>query len=407
MNNSITDNSINWITGSDIRIKDPTSQFNGAFYSSYDSRKHLYHLLYCEITGYGIKFLLNLYVQEKNKKYLDMALSSGQFLLKSQNNEINSPFYGAFPYGYDRKSFKKIGAYFSFDTSIIMSSLIDLYKKTADIQYLNSAKRAGEWLVNFMQNEDGSFKAVLFDNNFINIDNRLRNFIGSINKSCLHAKNAIGLIKLSEASNIEHFKTSAIKTLHWPLKLQNSDGGFRITENKNFIFSHFHCYCLEGLLYGYFKLRNNMFLESSIKGAEWLLKNQNEDGSLFKSYGFKPGTYVDNEIRYKIGKLFLRPRDVGVTSQAIRIWLILFEYTNNLEFKMAAEKAKKFLESMQNKSRKNFNSSGAFHFNCFKLPGFTMRSAHLSTWTTMFACRALQLTSEKDIKETTFFSNFF
>lgn len=403
---SVMKKGIDWLIESDIWIKDPESPYYGAFCSFYDLRKKSYPLLYCEITAYAIKFLLNLYRLENNEKYLNMATASGDFLLKSQNSKHNSTCYGAFPYGYKIPAFMKIKAYYSFDVGICMSALIDLYHICKDSKYLESSRKAGIWLIKNMQNEDGSFKSVSFEDDFQNTYH-YPSSIAAIDRCCLHAKNAIGLLKLSEVGEFEFFGESAKKLLNWALQLQNPDGSFKVTADDNYIFTHYHCYCIEGLLYGFQMFQDNRFIQSALKGAQWLLSAQNRDGSLFKSYKWASRAYLSSNEHYKTLKQFIRPKDIGVTAQAVRIWIGLSKYNKKDDFSRAAEKGARFIQSMQCKDDENLNSFGGFYSSCYKLFGFSKLSFQLYPWTTMFACQALHLLSDKEMDKTSFFKELF
>ena len=60
---------IEWIINSGIRYQYPENNID-AFYESYNTHNKRYSFLYCEVTGYAIKLLLNFQQREKNNKYL-------------------------------------------------------------------------------------------------------------------------------------------------------------------------------------------------------------------------------------------------------------------------------------------------------------------------------------------------
>ena len=60
--------------------------------------------------------------------------------------------------GYDLSKKQMIPKSYSFDNGICLSALIDIYKETENRNYLETALEIGSWLIDVMQQEDGSFK---------------------------------------------------------------------------------------------------------------------------------------------------------------------------------------------------------------------------------------------------------
>ena len=65
---------------------------------------------------------------------------------------------GAYPHCPDPEIGCAAGEQYTFDTSMCTMGLMDLYRADPDDTYLDSARRAGEWLMS-MQREDGAFRA--------------------------------------------------------------------------------------------------------------------------------------------------------------------------------------------------------------------------------------------------------
>lgn len=384
---------IDWLAYSDIRIKDPTSPFYGAYCNFYDLRTRSYPLIYCEITGYALQFWLRLYQWRGEDLFLDMAKDAGEFLLRAQ--EKDGCLKGAFPYGFILPSGNKIEKYYSFDTGICLAALIDLYQITREDKYLNGAIAAGEWLIT-MQNQDGSFVAVISreDNGRDGLP-IIEGWFGD--GSCLHAKNGIGFLKLYKILKSEKFLNLAERTLDWIVALQNPDGSFRANIKENYIFTHAHCYTLEGLLYAYSILGSKSYLDPLIRGGRWLISKQNKDGSLYKYYGQDIKAYLRKApYRRKFLRRFLRPRDTGPVAQTLRIWLSLYYIIGDKTFWDRASKAIDSLLSMQVLNRRDRNTFGGFFASVEKYGYFNRYSPLLSPWECMFICHAIIILQFRD-----------
>jgi len=360
---------INWISGPALY------KFNNNYGVIYGRqlREKANSLIYFEATGYAIKLFLNLYKWLRNRTFLDQATKLADSLLEVKC--LQDPCYGAFPYGYNIDMKKVIHMYYSFDNAIIASALIDLYRFCKKEQLLNIAEENCMWLIRFMQNHDGSFKA-MFDLEKCEFA-RISNWFGD--KGCLHAKNSIPLLKLYVLLGNEQLKNSAEKVYDWVLKLQRKDGAFRATIYDEYIFTHAHCYATEGLLYGYYALNNIRYLEAAIKAGLWLMNMQNPDGSLYEVYSGKNSSFS------------LKKRVTDASSQAIRIWIMLYCLIGDNKFLQSAQKAAKFVIEMQCKENKDLNGYGGFFQACKVVLKYKMVDPWISSWSTMFAIHAFNI----------------
>jgi len=390
MLSEVVDAGVRWLIDSGIRINDKSSLLSGSFCGFYNKSTRDYPFVYCEITGYAIQFLLRISRWYDNKGFLAVAQASGEFLLRSQYKGSDKSLEGAFPYGYRLPGEQKIDKYYSFDTSICMGALVELYETFGDKRYLESALKAGRWL-ECMQNENGSFKSGHFGEEASPQD---LNWYGDC--GCLHAKNAIGLLKLYQATQDKRFLSLAKKTLDWALSLQHGDGYFRATWDYHFVFTHAHCYTIEGLLYGYFIIGEKRYLDAAVQGGCWLLRTQNSDGSLYQYYGPDVNVYLDSVgSRLKTLRKFIRPRDTGATAQAMRIWWLLYQETGDIAFHSGVERSARFVLSMKSWKRNDPNAFGGFHASCDKLRVVQRLSPEIYSWSTMFSCHGLALLNSK------------
>lgn len=371
---------IHWLTESDIRNKDKSKISFGGLNNGYNFRKKKYSFVYNEITGYAIDMYLNIYRWTKEVKYLQFAEESANYLLSLQCIDKGKEEYGAIPHSLSLPDLKKSNKYYSFDAATCLQGLMDLYEEKKDTKYLDSGVLLGNWLINKMQNEDGSF---------LSLYNARTNRLGSIgaffeqDRGCLHAKHAIGLLKLAEMTNEKIYRERAKKVCNWVLTLQAENGAFWANIYRKYIFTHTHCYATEGLLYTYWILKDESYLKATKKSGEWLISIQNVDGSLYRDYK------NNLSITRKTYSKFIPMKTTDATAQAVRIWIILYYLTGNNKYIQSSQKAIKFLKSMQCLNSKNSNMLGGFYYQCFDKFGKRWLTNTMYTWCTMFGVCAL------------------
>jgi uncharacterized protein YyaL (SSP411 family) len=359
---------INWLMLSGIRNKSSETTYGG-FNSGYDLREKSYSLAYCEITGYAINLLSNLYRLKKNHLFLEFAKNAGNFLVDMQYKGSSQKIFGAFPKGYSFLQKAVVYDFYSFDVAICISALIDLFRETNEQRFLASAKIAGDWLVNQMQFDDGAFRS-MFDCSIQDFA-QIKKWFG--NRGCLHAKNAIGLLKLSDVTGDAKFKESATRVCDWVLNLQKRNGAFVATESESYVFAHAQCYATEGLLHVHLNLNNPKYLEAALESGKWLIQAQNADGSL-------------NRFYYK--NSFIPTKMTDATSQALRIWAILYRLTREKDYLDAAQKSAKFLVSMQCQNKSDPNAFGGLFYQSRAVWKLRYVYPFVSAWSTMFAIHA-------------------
>ncbi len=119
-------------------------------------------------------------------------------------------------------------------------------------------------------------------------------------------KEVIALDLLAVETGEERYRTLAIEIADEVIRDCRSDGFFHVIPQDMAVYSHAHCYALEGLLH----LRARGYRDSTEmlrEGADRLREWQNEDGSLF-NWNNAPAT----RDRLKVG---------DASAQAVRIWL--------------------------------------------------------------------------------------
>lgn len=324
--------------------------------------------IYSEITGYGLKALLNLN-NEEPPQFFPRIQAAADYLLKVQLD------VGPFAHGVHHNQNSPLGVSYTFDTAICTSALLDFYRTEPNDNLLQSSKKAGYWLIEVAQNDDGSFMSKYEAGKFVK-ENR---WYGD--RCCLHGKNLIALLKLWENTGESVFKSSAENVAKWVVSLQLENGAFKVNSNENYIFTHAHCYVVEGLLYAYHITRKKEYLSSALKAAKWLIEVQGENGGLYESYGDFSLTK-----RVKNGLFPIRTERIDVVAQAIRIWAALYSLTTDTSLLKSAHKAADFLLKAQFKKEiPNFN--GGF----FQQMNSRLKLPMMRTWSCIFSIHALSI----------------
>jgi hypothetical protein len=95
--------------------------------------------------------MISFYQLDHRQEYLEQACAMGRWLVYGQSKAGGLPFV----FNTDRKSTD--GPCFAFDTGMAIRAWLALNETRPDPAWTESAKRAGIWLVDHMQNPDGSF----------------------------------------------------------------------------------------------------------------------------------------------------------------------------------------------------------------------------------------------------------
>jgi len=127
------------------------------FYKKYDTLNDDFgNRLHTVYSASIIYTLLKIYDFDKDERILEGIPDWGDFLLSMQSKDEEA--YGAFHYSYYFKSREKEPRFVVGTTALSIFTLLDLYNRTSDSKYLESAKSGGNWLTT-MQESDGWMKA--------------------------------------------------------------------------------------------------------------------------------------------------------------------------------------------------------------------------------------------------------
>lgn len=371
---------LDWITNSNIRYMNSDGWASGGVKNGYNWQQQYYPFIYSEITGYAISFLANAFRWTGKKNYLVMAKESADYIMKIQLQAKTTSSSGAILHSLTIPELEPRYQYYSFDAAMCLQGLLDLEAIQNSSAICSSAQDIGDWLIKHMQLPNGAFLAMY------NADTEEWKHLELFgDNGCLHAKLAVGLLKLANVTKTDHYRTAAMHVCDWVLTLQQADGAFRATETEQQVLSHTHCYATEGLLFAHYWLGDQRYLDAARRAGEWLLEVQHRDGSLNIAY---------NRRLWRMGRRaiekILPQRVSDSTAQAIRIWLTLYYLEGDKRFLEACYRARDFLLSMQIISSEDPNARGGFYFS--------PKHPIIFAWPTMFAIHALYALANVDRK---------
>jgi hypothetical protein len=279
------DLAINWLLDSKIHNNDVQDKGTfGSFNNYYDIRKKSCQYAYTEITAYGVELLLYLYEKSGDAVYLQNAQTAGDWITKMQYEGEDEKCRGGYLHCFYLADRKKDFEAYPFDAGIILGALSELYEKTKNIYYLNSAAKGAKWLIEKMQNLDGSFRPLysLSERNFhveasrnkhgANLRNSWYYFSG-----CHHGKIAIGLLKYYSASKEPKTLESASSLLNGllPNKIHGVISG-SLKLQISFSLTHIvtplkHCYLRIRLSMIRKTLNDQKLFNSALLAGDWLV----------------------------------------------------------------------------------------------------------------------------------------
>ncbi|MFA5967464.1 MAG: glycosyltransferase [Patescibacteria group bacterium] len=229
----------------------------GQGFSAYYSLLSGWGKSYAETTGYIIPTLLKFsrefdYRQAEIKK---ICTTSGEWLLTVQHAD------GSFS-GYDND------VPVIFNTGQVVVGLMELYRLTNDVRYLQAAQRAGDWLV-INQEADGSWIKYAYN-------------------GIKHAYNSLvdwPLVELSKLTGQADYMAAAVKNLDWVLVEQQANGWFNyfgFTDEPKSVL-HTIGYTLQGLIEAGNSLGQTKYIAAAKRTADYLT-DLNDRQILFSFY---------------------------------------------------------------------------------------------------------------------------
>jgi len=195
---------------------------------------------YPEGTAYGLSLYVGLYRIDPRPEFLERARAMARWLIDGLTEE------GGLPFVYDLDTHRFLRPCYSFDTAMAVRAWMLLDRVDPNPLWREAAERAGRWLVERMQQPDGSFLAVEPGGDTIPPEPAPACYYGS--GGALHIKHALPLRDLAGPRlENEAFHTALRRLVAWGIMLVNREGAFPIGRGTESINSHTHSYALEGL----------------------------------------------------------------------------------------------------------------------------------------------------------------
>ncbi len=350
-----------WLLNSQIQNSGVNPKFKGGMHAWFDQEKRSYSFLYSEITGYSINAFLFFYDLLREERFLQKAVEAARWLIEV----AYQPKTGV------RTRVGEDDGYFStwtftFDNWIVVYGLLNLYEIKNDPQYLQTALDIADFLLENVRLENGLFNPVY------NIQTKKAE--ASYDKwsrqpGSFHAKSLFGLLKLFQITKEKRFEEAAIRLVDAVLPIQQFDGRFITHNGSQSTLLHPHLYTLEGLACFGFTYKDFRVIEAVQKGLEWILNQQNSDGSVycyFESGSYRPCVRVDTLAQtLRIGSILSLYGSSGFESSLDALRSCLVRYQINSGAQRGG-----FLYGQEENGQ---------HHN------------HVNSWVSMFAAQALWL----------------
>jgi len=260
-----------WLSTSGIQSE------SGGFYAWYSLNEKTYSYIYSEITGYAITTLLFLYNIFKDNGLIRNAEMAADWIIESSMHPcggVRTRLYKDDDSADTLYSFSgdKI---FSFDTGMVLYGMVNLCKLTRNSRCLQASEMLAKFLIDKMQNKDGSLSAIY--------DPKTDQIIGSLDKwssqpGGFHAKVSLGLVDLFEITQNDKYRDAAIKLCEYAISTQEESGRFVTDKASQTTHMHPHCYAAEGLLYTGASFGITEFVESAGRATAWAFENVSSEG---------------------------------------------------------------------------------------------------------------------------------
>ncbi len=372
----------NWLTKSGIIHREHENSSYGPVKGGYFTDRKKYDCIYHEINGYAMSCFVYLYRMTGESRYLEHAKAIAGYLLSTLEKSGGSVADRAFSHSASLPGMNPSRKYYAFDNGMIAAGLLDLYEIIDDDKYLHTAERCMKWVVECLQSDDGAFHSY-YDVETCQIWHEGPAF--DRDRSALHAKIAMPLLKLWKLGADPLFLDSAASLLEWSKTLQSDDGAFWSNEFKKTVFTHSHCYSTEGFLYACWATEDDDYLDVALKATEWLARAQMRDGSL--NYQYKNRLSVLDGLKDRL----IKRKTTDATAQAVRLWLLVDAITGEDRHVESARRAVEFLRRMQLTDADDENMLGGFWYRRKQtIMGGGLQPV-LYSWCAQFAAQALMM----------------
>jgi hypothetical protein len=221
-----------------------------------------------------------------------------------------------------------------FNTGQVLFGWARAYKETANPRFLDSARRAGDFLV-AAQDPDGAWR-------------RFGSRFARPGVNLYDARTAWGLLEGAMVTGDSRHKDAAVRNLDYVIARQHSNGWFPdcCLDDDRRPLLHTLAYTLEGLVGGGRLLAEERFYSAAIRGARALLERQRPDGGLAGRF---------DDAWTPVGRWSCLTGD----AQTAIVWLHLYEATGDRVWRDAAVRMNRFLMGVQMMDTENAGIRGA------------------------------------------------
>ena len=242
----IFSSNIRWLLYSDIRIKNGPDR--GAMYGWKNLNSTSYPFIYNEIVGYSITAFSWIYSELGQVAAIDAAKNASHWVIK------NIEHYGnLLPAGRKEvRTFTQKGdlsnLIYAFDNGMIVVGLLNLYKLTEELRFLNHAEAIAKAIIERFF--EGSRMRAVVDRNFKSIvSNQDKEIKWSMVPGAYHAKLALGLLELADLAGEDLYRKVSYSICNSLKTWQRSDGRFITNPDTAITYLHPHLYACEGLIF--------------------------------------------------------------------------------------------------------------------------------------------------------------
>ena len=245
-----------------------------------DNFENRLHTIYTSSTIYS---LLKIYDYTNDDVILQYAYNCGEFILSMQNRKSGTIGYGAFHYSLFLNSRTTTEYYVVGTTSKTIFTLLNLYNKTGDNKYMESARLGADWLLT-MQNPDGSILSWVEKANGI--------WVYSTKESYLYSGQVLSaLSRIYDSTGKQEYYDAAQKIAqHFAGIIE--DRGYYLGDdyrNPNPISSSWVLLSL----FDFYKIsQDEIFLDHVINSSEYLIRRQRSDTKDLLNLGRWEGSYT-------------------------------------------------------------------------------------------------------------------
>ena len=257
------------------QITDPSNPDYGAYWGAYYPSQGKYQEPYMETASFTLPTMVRCYLQTKDDR-----------LLKSVNLCVNGWMKKALQYkdhGHPQLDKNAYGAlkhnsytprFFTFDNGEAVRGVVFVYRLTKDWSQLQLAGEIAEWLIDVMQNPDGSFRT--------NYDLHPGKFdTYSDVKPVYHGRTAWSLLELWRETGNRKYKDAAVKALTYVKSQQRDNGWFETVGGL----TEYMMYAAEGLYYSGKIMNNTSYVEAAMRTIRGFARAPHKDrGDLYEFY---------------------------------------------------------------------------------------------------------------------------